>query len=320
MHPKALVVLGLFALSASRLTTCRSPGGGGGDATNPQPDKVVEVKGVDTSMLTSRERASFSAYASELLSPCPDQPVSVAQCVNESRPCTACLPAARSLVEQVRRGRTRTQVEAFYRARFGADGVKNLDVSGSASKGPEGAPVVIVEFADFECPACAAARPVVEAIYEQHRDKVRVVFKHFPLGMHPNAEKAARAAVAAGRQGKFWEMHALLFENQTKLSPDNVEKLAAQAGLDLVRFRQDRDSEATADSVARERKQGEALALDSTPSLFVNGRPFPNSTDFQQDLEDWVTLELSLKGVAAPAPKPASSAPSPAPKVEKTAP
>src|SRR5262245_14286317 len=143
MPPKALAVLGLVALFSSRLTTCRSPGGGGGDASNPQAEKVVEVKGVDTSALTSRERTSFSTYASELLSPCPDQPVSVAQCVNESRACAACLPAARLLVEQVRRGKTRSQIEAFYRARFGADGVKNIDIGGSASKGPEGAPVLI---------------------------------------------------------------------------------------------------------------------------------------------------------------------------------
>jgi 2-hydroxychromene-2-carboxylate isomerase len=244
--------------------------------------------------------------------------------VNESRPCAACLPAARALLEQVRRGRTRTQVEAFYRARFGADGVKNIDVTGSASKGPEGAPVVIVEFADFECPACAAARPVVESVFDRYRDKVRLVFKHFPLGMHPNAEKAARAAVAAERQGKFWEMYGLLFDNQTELSADNVEKLAESIGLDMVKFRRDRDSEAVADAVARERKQGEALSLDSTPSLFINGRPFPSTPDFKQDLEDWVALELTLKGetAAAPAsaPAPAKSTSAAPPKAEKAAP
>src|SRR5690349_5023045 len=182
MAPKTLVMLGLLAFSGSRLTTCRSPGSGGGDAANAQPEKTIDLKGIDTSALTAREKADWSSYVSEALSPCPDQPVSVAQCVNESRPCAGCKPAARYLVEQVRRGRTRTQVEAAYRARFGADQVKNLDVSGAASKGPEGAPVVIVEFADFECPACAAARPVVEDVFEHHPGQVRLVFKHFPLG------------------------------------------------------------------------------------------------------------------------------------------
>jgi hypothetical protein len=139
--------------------------------------------------------------------------------------------------------------------------------------------------------------------------------------MHPNAEKAARAAVAAHRQGKFWELHALMFENQMRLAVDNVEKLAESIGLDMARFRQDRDSEATADLVARDRKQGEALSLDSTPSLFINGRPFPSTTDFKQDLEDWVALELTLKGEAAsPAPAPAPSAAAPAPSVAAPAP
>jgi protein-disulfide isomerase len=328
MAPKTLVVLGLLAFSGSRLTTCRSPGSGGGEASNAQPEKTVDLKGVDTSALTAREKADWSSYVSEALSPCPDQPVSVAQCVNESRPCSACKPAAQYLVAQVRRGRTRTQVEAAYRARFAPDQVKNLDLSGAASKGPEGAPIVIVEFADFECPACGAARPVVEDVFENHPGQVRLIFKHFPLGMHPNAEKAARASVAAQRQNKFWEMYGLLFQNQTALSPENVEKLAEKAGLDLARFRADRDSEAVADTVARDRKQGEALQLDSTPTLFINGRKFPATTDFKQDLDDWIALELSLKGVTpeAPATPPSASAPAsalapaPAPAPAKSAP
>ena len=103
MAPKTLVVLGLLAFSGSRLTTCRSPGSGGGEASNAQPEKTIDLKGIDTSALTAREKSDWSSYVSEALSPCPDQPVSVAQCVNESRPCKACKPAAQYLVEQVRR-------------------------------------------------------------------------------------------------------------------------------------------------------------------------------------------------------------------------
>ncbi len=306
MTPKVVAVLGLLALFSSRLTTCRSPGEGGGDASNPHPEKAVELKGVDTSSLTARERSEWSSAVSELLGPCSEHPVSVAQCVRESRPCAACLPAARYLLEQVQRGRTRTQIEAAYRARFAADQVTKLEIEGSPRKGPKDAPVVIVEFADFECPACGAARPAIDEVYDKHPNEVAVVFKHFPLSMHPHAEKAARAAVAAAKQGKFWEMHALLFDNQTQLTPENVEKLAEKAGLDLTRFRQDRDSEATADVVARDRKQGEALKLDSTPSLFVNGRKFPGSPDFKQDLEDWIALELTLVPRSAPSAAPAA--------------
>jgi protein-disulfide isomerase len=311
MSPKALAVAGLIALSSSRLTTCRSPGEGGGDASQPQSEKPVEVTGVDTSSLTARERSDWSESVSHLLSPCPDQPVSLAQCVNEKRPCRACAPAVRYLLNEVRRGRTQNQVENSYRERFSPDQVKNIDLSDAPSKGPAGAPIVLVEFADFECPACGATRPVLDQLYEHHPGSIRFLFKHYPLPMHPNAEKAARAAVAAQRQGKFWEMHHVLFEHQTELSVENVEKLAQGIGLDMARFRQDRDSEATADFVAKNRKQGEALELTGTPSIFINGRKFTSTGENQaQDFEDWINLELELAG-AAPAAGAASAAPPP---------
>jgi protein-disulfide isomerase len=314
MSPKALAVAGLLALTGSRLTTCRSPGEGGGDASQPHSEKTVEVKGVDASSLTARERTDWSDDVSHLLAPCADQPVPVAQCVNENRACRACLPAARFLLEQVQRGRTRGQVETAYRERFAADQVKNIDLTDTPSKGPAGAPVVIVEFADFECPACGAMRPVLDEIFENHHDTIRLLYKHFPLPMHPNGEKAARAAVAAMRQGKFWEMHRALFENQTALGVENVEKLAQNIGLDLARFQKDRDSEMTADFVARNRKQGEALNLSGTPSIFINGRRFNSAGDPKQDLEEWIELELELSGNAPAKPAaPAASASAPPP-------
>jgi protein-disulfide isomerase len=306
MSPK-IAAIGLIALASSRLTTCRSPGETGGG------DKFVALKGIDTSSLTGRERSDWSRAVTENLSPCADQPVSLEQCVNESRACKTCAPAARYLVEQVKRGRTRNQVDAAYKARFAPDLVKSIDLGDSPSKGAPNAPVVVVEFADFECPGCADKRPLLDKLVEEHAGKVRLVFKNFPLSIHANAEKAARAGIAAHRQGKFWQLHALLFENQGDLSQPNVEKLAQKAGLDLARFRQDRDSEATADAVARDRKQGEALNIGSTPSLFINGRPFPATVDFNQDLEDWLKLEIELaSNVATSAPSPPAQPSAPA--------
>jgi protein-disulfide isomerase len=287
----------------------------------------VEVKGVDTSALTARERSDWSESVSQLLAPCPDQAVSLAQCVNENRACRACAPAVRYIMTEVRRGRTQSQVETAYRERFAADQVKHIDLTDTPSKGPTSAPVVIVEFADFECPACGATQPVLDELYEHHQGQVRFYFKHYPLPMHQNAEKAARASVAAMRQGKFWELHAVLFKNQTALGVENVEKLAQGLGLDLARFRQDRDSEATADFVAKNRKQGEALALTGTPSIFINGRHFSSTGENQaQDFEAWVALELELTGgapaAAAPAvaasAAPAASAPRPAASATRT--
>jgi protein-disulfide isomerase len=306
---RAAVVIGVAAWMSARLTTCRSPGEGG---TEPSPAKTevvdVTLPSVDTSALTTREKSEWSRYVSEFLTPCADQPVSLAECVQQSRPCKACVPAARFLVDLARRGQVRLQVEAAYKARFAADAVRELSLADSPSKGPADAKVVLAEFADFQCPACGAARPVIEEVMKRHPRDVRLVFKHFPLAIHENAEKAARAAVAAQRQNKFWEMHALLFENQQKLDPGHVESLAKGLGLDMKRFVQDRDSEATADAVARDRKQGEALALKSTPSLFVNGRPFPSTSDLAEDLESWIKSELELGGAPVAMPAPAAPA------------
>lgn len=298
-----------FALFNFNLTTCRSPGEGGSEPAPARAEaKDITLTGVDTAALTGREKADWSRYVSDLLAPCPDQPVSLAQCVQENRSCKQCVPAANFLVKQVRRGRARSQIETAYRGRFSPDAVKNIDLQDSPAKGPAGAPVSIVEFADFECPACGAARPLLDELYKRYEGQTRFVFKNYPLSLHQYAEKAARAGVAAHRQNKFWEMHAVLFDNQQHLDQPNVELLAKSIGLDMPRFLADRDSEATADFVARDRKQGERLELSSTPTLFINGRKFESSGEFKEDLEDWISLEIKLAG-STPAPHVAEAAP-----------
>jgi len=304
-----------FALFNSQLTTCRSPGESSEAAPAHTEVKDVTLPGVDTSELTAREKADWSRDVSDLLAPCPDQPVSVAQCVKENRNCKQCLPAANFLLKQVRRGRPRAQIEAAYRNRFSADAIQNIDLQDSPAKGPSGAPVLIVEFADFECPHCAATRPMLDDLFKRYDGQIRFVYKNFPLGSHQYAEKAARAAIAAHKQNKFWEMEVALFENQSNLQPAAVEGLAKSLGLDMPRFMKDWESEAVADFVSRDRKQGERLELTGTPSIFINGRKFESAGEFKDDLEEWVALDIKLAGgnatphVAEAAP----SAPAPAP-------
>jgi protein-disulfide isomerase len=315
---RAAAVFGLAALLSSALPACRSPGEGGAE---PSPAKSssadVTLKGVDTSALTAREKSDWSRLVSELLAPCTEHPVSLAQCVNEARACKACLPAAKMLSEQVRRGAPRSQLEAVYKARFSPDAVKSIDLSGAPRKGATNAAVTLAEFADFECPACGSVRRLLDELLKKYPNDVALVFKHFPLSMHPNAEKAARAAVAAHRQNKFWDMHSQLFDNQQKLDAATIDQIAKSIGLDPKQYMQDRDSEATADAVARDRKQGEALGIVSTPSVFINGRLLTTSSDFAEDLEQWVALEIELVSgrpavaaePAAPTPAPSASAP-----------
>jgi protein-disulfide isomerase len=307
---RAASALALFAFLNTKLTTCRSPGESAADASPTRSEtKDVNLAGVDTASLTSREKSEWSRFVSELRSPCADQPVSLAQCVSESRACKACVPAAKALAKQVQRGRTRPQVEAFYKARFAADQIKNIELEDSPSKGSPGAPVLVVEFADFQCPACRAARPLVEEALKKHDGQTRLVFKHFPLSIHQYGEKLARSARAAQQQGKFWEMYAALFDNQDRISPQVVDELAKGLGLDMAKFAKDVESEAVADAVSRDRKQGERLDLQSTPTFFINGRLFPSTPDFAEDLEDWINLEVELTGgtpSAPPAPAPSA--------------
>jgi len=315
---RAASALALFAFLNTHLTTCRSPGESAADASPTRSEtKDVTLPGVDTSNLTTREKSEWSRFVSELRSPCADQPVSVAQCVSESRACKACVPAGKALARQVQRGRTRQQVEAFYKARFAADQIKNIELEDSPSKGNPGAPVLLVEFADFQCPACRAARPLVEEALKKHDGQMRLVFKNFPLSIHQYGEKLARSARSAQQQGKFWEMYSALFDNQERINPQVVDELAKGLGLDMAKFAKDLESEAVADAVSRDRKQGERLDIQSTPTLYINGRLFPSTPDFAEDLEDWINLEIELTGGV---PAPAAPAPSAGPALSVAAP
>jgi thiol-disulfide isomerase/thioredoxin len=269
----------------------------------------VNLAGVDTGGLTAREKRDWSTWVSEMLAPCPSEPVSIAQCVKESRKCAKCLPAARLLLKQVRAGKSRTQAEDAFFARFATDRVKAVDPNDSPSKGAASAPVTIVEWADFECPHCRHAAPVLEKIVETHPGKVRLVYKFYPLQAHVHGESAARAAVAAMKQGKFWEMHHILFEHQESMEPRDIEKYAREIGLDYAKWKADWESEATADRVSRDRKQGDLLALSGTPAVFINGREFDlTKFDLNEDMEDWIAVELELgpSGAVAAATEPAA--------------
>jgi protein-disulfide isomerase len=274
--------------------TCQSPGEGKQVPAKDEEGPVrVKLPGVDTADLSPREEAQWSLHVSELLSPCKQTPVSVAKCVEEKRACDACVPAAAYLATQVRQGKTKAQVEILYKERLAPDTVIDIDVTGSPSKGSPEAPITIVEWADFECPACQAATPILNDVVKANKD-VRLVFKNYPLDMHENAEAAARAALAADKQGKFWEMHQALFTSQMPLTSTTIERFAADLKLDLEQFKKDQRSEDVADRVSRDRKQGEDVKLQATPTVFINGRRFSYGTDLKVGLEEWLELERKI--------------------------
>lgn len=148
-------------------------------------------------------------------------------------------------------------------------------------RGPADAPITIIEYSDYQCPFCARVNPTLERVRETYGNKVKVVFKDFPLPNHPEAPKAAEAAHCAGDQGKYWEMHDRLFSNQQALQLPALKQHATALGLDAVAFNQCLDSGKHADRVAENLKKGEALGVQSTPTLFVNGRPVVGAQPFE---------------------------------------
>jgi len=156
-----------------------------------------------------------------------------------------------------------------------------IAASDAPSFGPANAKVTIVEFSDFQCPFCQKAADVVHKIKEKYGDKVRFVFRQFPLPMHENAHPAAEAAMVAQQQGKFWEYHDLLFANQRQLTRDSLEKLAGEAHMDVGGLKKALDSSTNKAKVDADVTLGESVAVNGTPTMFINGKRVPNPTEFE---------------------------------------
>jgi protein-disulfide isomerase len=151
--------------------------------------------------------------------------------------------------------------------------VHKVETAGAPSKGPETAPVTIVEFSEFECPFCKRVDPTLKQIEKVYGDKVRFVWKHLPLmSIHADAMNAALASEAARSQGKFWQYHDALFANQENLAVDDLKRYAKEVGLDLVRFEKDRLDPENRKKVEADVAEARSLKVSTTPSFFINGR------------------------------------------------
>lgn len=145
------------------------------------------------------------------------------------------------------------------------------------ARGSVSAPVIFEEFGDLQCPPCATLNPIVDQLEKQYGGKLRVIFRQFPLVVHKNAPAAARATEAAGLQGRFWEMHHLLYETQAawKDSPNPqsiFEADAAKLGLDVARFKADAQGDKVSARLAADKKRASSLGVDSTPTVFINNQ------------------------------------------------
>lgn len=139
-------------------------------------------------------------------------------------------------------------------------------------KGEKSSEVYIVEFSDFQCPACKAYFPAVEALVKQYEDEIVFGYRHFPLPKHEYAQKAAEAAEAAGAQGKFWEMHEYLFANQEILSNQLLEDAGEAIRIDEERYKKELVDGVYRDAVLRDKAAGGSLGIQGTPTFFLNGK------------------------------------------------
>jgi protein-disulfide isomerase len=152
--------------------------------------------------------------------------------------------------------------------------VYSLSIGESPVRGDAKAPVTLVEFSDFQCPYCAQAQGDLKALLDKYPGKLKLVFKHFPLSFHQQARPAALASLAAQDQGKFWQMHDVLFNNQKALDAAKLEEYARQAGLDVERFKKDmeRNREAYEKQIQADMLLGQNADVRGTPSLYIAGK------------------------------------------------
>jgi protein-disulfide isomerase len=179
---------------------------------------------------------------------------------------------------------TMDQVDDSQNAQITGDRYQISYEEGDMWKGaPDGALVTIVEFSDFQCPYCVRLAEALEEVAQKYPDDVRLVFKHYPLPMHKQAKPASEAVLAAHAQGKGWEMHDLVFENNRKLSPEDLIKYAEQIGVkDIGKFKADIEGGTYSAQVDADMKMGREFGVSSTPSFFINGTPQRGAKSVEQ--------------------------------------
>lgn len=257
-------------------------GQGGNEDTAPPP-------GVDLAKLDDFERKVFFRVANKEASVC-GKAHSLMASVKADKGCRKSVYALRYVARLVDGGYTDSEIAENLKKRFQGGEPKKIDVTDVPMKGNPSAPVTIVEFADYECPHCKRVQPVLRQALEE-LPEVKVYFKHYPLGQHTNARLAAEAAVAAHRQGKFWAFNDKVWAASDSLTPAALEQFAKDLGLDVAKWRKDFESPEVKGRVQKDKAEGGALGIESTPTIYINGRLFSDTRDIES-LRDWISEEL----------------------------
>jgi protein-disulfide isomerase len=171
---------------------------------------------------------------------------------------------------------------------------QRIDSANSPARGPANAPIEIVEFSDFECPFCLRADPTVRQVLSTYGDKIRLVYRHYPLPNHPNARPAAEASACAGDQGKFWAFHDRLFSSKARLGDADLKQHAAEIGLDTAKFNACLDGRTHKGRVDEDMRAAEEAGVNGTPAFFINGRSLSGAQPFEA-FKRIIDEELELK-------------------------
>lgn len=240
------------------------------DSTEPPPADRKPIEGADLSALNEGAKKRFEALADKLPSPC-GKAHSLRTSKNTDASCLRAPFAIRYVVQMLDDGLTDKEVNKWYGKVYGAKALQRAFKLGDdvPHSGPSDASVVLVEFYDYGCPACKEFAPDLDAVAKSYPNDVAVYYKQFPLSSHPDSPGAAAAALAAHAQGKFDEMHVVLFQSSPQHKLPALQAYAQQLGLDMTKFAS--DYQAAAAKVVEDKNEGIAAEVGVTPTLFING-------------------------------------------------
>jgi len=279
---------------------------------------ATDLPAVDLSGLTAAQKATALKVLRDYDCSC-QCGMKVAECRMKDPKCYYSRGLSQVIVEALKAGKSESD------ARHAAQGSEfansqqevpllepavSLSVAGSPSVGPANAAITLVEFSDFQCPYCAVAAPELHRVMRVFPQQIRLVFKQYPLEIHPLAPLAAVAALAADRQGKFWDMHDAMFARRHSLDRDGLIATATDIGLDITQFTSDLDSPKVKAAVDQDQREGDKVGIQGTPTLFINGQRYNGPLNL---LALRTVLEQKFK--ARPVAEPVAPVP-PAPKVE----
>jgi len=264
---------------------------------------AANLPGVDMAGLApaAKNRALHALRAQECSCGCG---MKVAECRVKDPSCVYSKGLSATIVDSIKKGKSEAAAIADAKAsKYGhrpepklLDDPVAIPTQGSPMMGPASARVTLVEFSDFQCPYCWKAVEKINAVLKAYPKDVKLIFKQFPLDSHPEAQISAQAALAAQFQGKFWQLHDVMFANRTSLSRKAILAWAGGLGLDMKRFTADLDSEAVKKAVARDLADGEKAGVEGTPTVYINGQRYNGDLDLASIRP---VIDSELKRVAA---------------------